>query len=296
MTAPRALSQNIWCLGNGYINAYLLQGKKASLLAEAGISATASLMIRQLQDLQISPDFILVTHPHADHVTGLPWLRQAFPRARILAHPESADFLKTPKLTAGFPQEDQHMTRFLQERGLVSGNPCLDQPPELEPYQEISSPDALDLGELRVRFIQVQGHAPGHLLLHIPKDEVVLVSDALGFLYESGSCMPLFFTDLAQFLQGIATIQQLGPHTLGPGHQSPVQGGSQVSRALERSAQAALNLRTWVRSAAKSKDALQQELFDHFYREELLFYSPENIRYCCRLLIKRSLESDVADS
>ena len=293
MTGPSPLSKNIWRLGNGYINSYLLQGKKAALLAEAGISATAHLIIQQLRTLRITPDYIVITHPHADHVTGLPWLRQAFPQAQILAHPESADFLKNPKLTAGFPQEDKHMTRFLEDRGLVSGSPCLNETLELEPYQKISSEaEQMDLGELAVRFIKVQGHAPGHLLLHVPHDQVVLASDALGFLYGSSDCLPLFFTGLAGFLQGIATIQQLHPHILAPGHQSPIYGESEILQSLNRYYQAALDLQSKIKKSAKSKDALQQELFEHFYRDELLLYSRENIQYCCRLLIKRSLESE----
>ena len=90
---PRLLTDGLWVLGNYYFNLYLVKGEQASALIEVGISAVVDDVIRQLEVLQVSPTFLVVTHPHADHITGLPGLREGFHRPWSWprkAHPNSS--------------------------------------------------------------------------------------------------------------------------------------------------------------------------------------------------------------
>ena len=66
---PIQVSPGVQILGNYYFNLMLITGKKKSLLFEAGVSGMVDQVIRQLDELGISPDIIVVSHPRADHVT-----------------------------------------------------------------------------------------------------------------------------------------------------------------------------------------------------------------------------------
>ncbi|MBU0465813.1 MAG: MBL fold metallo-hydrolase [Proteobacteria bacterium] len=51
---------------------------------EVGISGIVDTVINHLEHLDIIPDFIIPSHPHSDHITGLPGLARRYPDARVV--------------------------------------------------------------------------------------------------------------------------------------------------------------------------------------------------------------------
>jgi len=86
-TYPSRLNDRLWVLGHYHFHCYLIRGDRQTALIEMGVSATADTVLRQLGNLGVSPDYLIVTHPHGDHVNGLPALRAAFPTATVMAGP-----------------------------------------------------------------------------------------------------------------------------------------------------------------------------------------------------------------
>jgi 2-aminobenzoylacetyl-CoA thioesterase len=72
---PQRLSGRIGVLGERPFPVYLVRGDRFAALIEAGISATAAEVVRGLTQLEVTPDFIVITHPHGDHAMGLTPLR-----------------------------------------------------------------------------------------------------------------------------------------------------------------------------------------------------------------------------
>ncbi len=110
---PQLLTEGLWVVGNYYFNLYLVKGEQASALIEVGVSAVVDEVIRQLDSLRISPTFVVVTHPHTDHVTGLDGLRERYPQALVVAAEGAAEFLAHPKAGEIMIAEDRHVTEFL---------------------------------------------------------------------------------------------------------------------------------------------------------------------------------------
>jgi beta-lactamase superfamily II metal-dependent hydrolase len=42
-------------------------------------------VIGQLEALGVEPDYLIPSHPHSDHITGLPGLMERYPGARVVA-------------------------------------------------------------------------------------------------------------------------------------------------------------------------------------------------------------------
>jgi len=114
---PRPLADSFWVLGNYHFNVYLVQGRQASALIETGVSGTVDEVIRQLEALRIAPTFVVVTHPHADHVTGLDGLRERYRQVLVVAGEGAAQFLSHPQLAEALVAEDRHMSDFLAAQG-----------------------------------------------------------------------------------------------------------------------------------------------------------------------------------
>ena len=73
---PLEIGPRIRVVGNYYFNLFLVLGRDKSLLFETGISGMVDTAIAQLESLGVSPDYLVVSHPHADHLTGLPALAE----------------------------------------------------------------------------------------------------------------------------------------------------------------------------------------------------------------------------
>lgn len=68
---PMPLSSRVTVLGNHTINLFLVQCDRKTALFEVGISGVVDTVIQQLDHLGAVPDFLIVSHPHSDHITGL---------------------------------------------------------------------------------------------------------------------------------------------------------------------------------------------------------------------------------
>jgi glyoxylase-like metal-dependent hydrolase (beta-lactamase superfamily II) len=284
---PERLAEGLWVLGNSFFNLYLVRGKTASALVETGISATADEAIGQLESLGINPDYLIVTHPHGDHINGLPALRQRYPEASVVIGAGAREFLSHPKTAAALVAEDRFMSEFLKSQGYRPGRSPIERPPSVDGARVAGDNETLDLGGVTLRFLHVGGHAIGNILVHVPGLSALMVSDSLGFRIPSIGFFPIFFTGYGDYMATIDRLEALEPRILCLAHQGPLMG-QDARKAFRDAREATRSLCEEIRNDPRDEDALIQDLYPRFYRDELALYTPENIIGCCRLIIRRS--------
>lgn len=284
---PRKLADNFWVLGNYYFNLFLIKGSKKSILVEFGVSAMVDEVIEQLNFLRIKPDYLVLTHPHSDHLTGLVGLKESFPDATLITGEGAYSFIEHPKAQTNILHEDKFMSAALKAKGISPGRP---------PIKEIILPDQrikiqeeqnIDLGDRSVICIPVAGHAPGSLVVFSPKHKAVIASDSLGFHFNGRCFLPLYFIDYNKYKKSLAKISSLEPAILGIGHQSPFLD-DKADFSLSSAIKETDRLKERIINDNRSDEAIVEELFKENYRDEFTIYSPENIQTCFKLLVKRS--------
>lgn len=276
-------------MGNYYFNLYLVKGEQAAALIEVGVSAVVDSVTAQLDSLRVSPLFLVVTHPHSDHVTGLAGLVEKYPQALVVSGEGAAQFLAHPKTAKSMTIEDRQMSDFLAAQGFVPGRPPIEEPPSLENSLVAKDGDEIDLGGITLRFISIKGHSPGKIVVFIPELSALILSDSLGFRFPGRGVFPIFFTGYADYMEGLDRLESLAPKIVGVGHQGPLVD-SEVSEAFRESRARARELREKILHDNRPPDELAAEIFEEFYKDELKMYTEENIMNCARLLVKRARE------
>jgi len=283
---PRKLADNVWLLGNFYFNLFLIKGTTASALVEMGISGITDDVIEQLESIGVSPDYLVLTHPHADHLTGLPGLLAKFPKATLVSGQGAQEFIEHPKALPTFIKDDQFMSQMLRSKGIEPGRDPISHLEFPDNNIVVSTDMILDLGELTLNFSLSEGHSPGSILIHIPEKNMVIASDSLGFHFTGKRFLPLFFTGYLPFKNTLEKIRALKPDILGIGHQGPFLGNN-AEKALSSSYQKTIELFDQISNDHREIEVIAAELFTENYVDEFTLYTQDNIKNCCYLLVKR---------
>ena len=287
---PRQINDNLWILGNEYFHIYLIKSKNTCALVETGISATVDILLDQLSSLGVKPDYLIVTHPHSDHITGLDYLKNSFPQVQVIAGNGTESFVAHPKAAKSMIAEDIHMMEAMTSRGLCRKRPAIASAPSLSGSRIVNDGDKLSIGDLTVRFIDAQGHSPGNILVYVPAIKTVLVSDSLGNHYPGRGFFPTFFTGFKDYLATIDRLKKIAPQILGLAHNGLFSEREEIKDKFRSARKAANDVYTYIVNDLRNDEDIAKDLFGFYYIDELAVYSPQNILNCCRLLIRRARE------
>ena len=126
-------------------NCYILEDGKKAAVIDPGDEAD-----RILAQLDVQVEYILLTHGHYDHTTGVPELHKALPGAKIYIHQADANGAGSRL----FPLAGQVDDLLLYDEG-----------------------DTLPLGALTIEVLHTPGHSPGSVTLKA--GDVLFTGDTL---------------------------------------------------------------------------------------------------------------------
>lgn len=129
-------------------NCYILEDSKKAAVIDPGDEADR--ILAQLNQLDVQVEYILLTHGHYDHTTGVPELHRALPGAKIYIHQADANGAGSRL----FPLAGQVDDLLLYDEG-----------------------DALPLGALTIEVLHTPGHSPGSVTLKA--GDVLFTGDTL---------------------------------------------------------------------------------------------------------------------
>lgn len=149
-----------FALGPFETNCYLVRHEDEPArcwVADAGFQPAA--LIDRVRQLRLTPEAVVLTHCHADHIAGLFELRRAFPGAPIWVHEEEARWLSDPELNLS------------ASLGIPITAP--------EPDRRLHGGEVLDLCGRPWRVLHTPGHSPGGVALYHEPSGAAIVGDAL---------------------------------------------------------------------------------------------------------------------
>lgn len=286
---PLEIKKNIFVLGNYFFNLFLIIGDTRTALFEVGVSAIVDRVIAQLDGLGVRPDVIISSHPHSDHITGLPGLGQKYPDARVVVAQGAKEFLEHPKAGPLMIKEDGFMSKRLAHFKITPGRPPLEKIPCLDSARVIQDKESIDLGRITLDLVKVDGHSPGSLMGILKKERIVFCADSLGFHFPGRGFLPLFFTHAGAYLSCLNIIKDFDPQVVCPAHQGPLTGDA-ARLGIQASLATTLEIIKKIKASSLPDETLARDMFKQSYKDEFTLYTQENILNCARLLVKRAKE------
>lgn len=134
-------------------------GRRECWIVDPGLPPQPQAFAAALREHGLTPDCFLLTHCHVDHIAGLTPLRETLPDVPIVCPADEIELLTDP---------EQNLSAF-------SAWPVTAPPAD----RVLSHGDAIELGPLAWRVLDVAGHSPGGLAYYCPKVGVAIVGDAL---------------------------------------------------------------------------------------------------------------------
>jgi glyoxylase-like metal-dependent hydrolase (beta-lactamase superfamily II) len=116
-------------------------------------------VLEYLRVHKLTPDAILLTHAHVDHIAGLEETRRAYPDARVCAHQSERHFYSDPQFNLsifmGMPISTREPTHYLQHG------------------------QQLTLNDTAWRVLHTPGHSPGGITFVCDAAKIAIVGDTL---------------------------------------------------------------------------------------------------------------------
>jgi len=146
--------------GDFQTNCYVLtpEGRGTHcLILDPGYSAEE--LLDYLEEQKLTPEKILLTHGHCDHIAGVSLLRRAFPHVQVcIGEAEGAMLTDAEKSLSG-----------------LAGHPVELQAAEVL----LHAGDVIDLQEIHLKVIPTAGHTPGGISFYEAEEGVVFSGDSL---------------------------------------------------------------------------------------------------------------------
>ena len=189
--------------GDASCAAYLIQGTK-NILFDAGMAYSADKMIenirRELGEEKL--DAVLLSHSHYDHVSGVPFLRKAWPEMVVYGSEYAKHILEKPSAKA--------LMRHLSDSAAVGAGmaaaPDYDED-ALKIDCAAADGEVLEFGDLAVKVFATPGHTKCCVSYLI--NDVIFASETIG-VTTRGSYMPCYLVGYEMAVESAKKLMDCG--------------------------------------------------------------------------------------
>jgi glyoxylase-like metal-dependent hydrolase (beta-lactamase superfamily II) len=147
-------------LGAFETNCYVVRTNESAtqcLVVDTGLDGRD--LVAFLEEHQLTPAAVVLTHGHADHIVGLAALRQRYPRIKVFIHQLDAQLLTDP---------DANLSG-------LAGLTFVTEPPDIL----LREGDVIEEAGVRLQVLHTPGHTLGGICLYAEVDNLVFAGDTL---------------------------------------------------------------------------------------------------------------------
>jgi len=147
-------------LGAFETNSYVLRADdqaNSCIIIDTGLGAAE--LIDFLEQNNLTPEAVILTHGHADHIAALPTLHEKFHHAKVYVHKLDAEMLTGEK----------------DNLSMMAGISLTVAPADIL----VNDGDVIDQAGIKLNIMHTPGHSPGGICLYAEDEGIIFVGDTL---------------------------------------------------------------------------------------------------------------------
>jgi len=188
-----------------------------AMIIEGGTSATAKIVVDQIDALGVNPEtikYIALTHTHADHIGAIPHLKLLWPHIKVIVSSAGADVLSAmgnQKSLSEFKWVDNNISALMLSKGEIEEIPSAPETYNFAPDIVVKEGDRVDLGNGVVWSVyDTPGHSACHIAWYEEGERILVIGDATGFYAPSQDTFwPNYFDSLEKYVNSIRKLSSI---------------------------------------------------------------------------------------
>lgn len=227
------MKQFIQVTAGGGGDSWLILGSEKTALVDTGMEYCSTQLADNIKAvLGDRPlDYVLLTHSHYDHVSGLPALRKEWPHLTAAAHPHAAKIMSKEKAIEFMRTMSAEAYRLHDPEHSVRNYPVSDYHIDLT----VQDGSEIDLGDLKVQVYETPGHTKCCISFYVQPLGLLFPAETCGLPEENDpvTVKPSYLTSYVSTIKSIQKLKDLELHALIPAH-SPYQDDPSIHTFLDR--------------------------------------------------------------
>ncbi|HEX7665422.1 MAG TPA: MBL fold metallo-hydrolase, partial [Polyangiaceae bacterium] len=215
---------------------YLRTAGDECAFIEAHTAHALPRLLHELEKQGKTPEqvkYIVVTHAHLDHASGVGALAEACPKAIVVAHPRTAKHMIDPRKLVEGATAVYGKERFTELYGEM-------KPIAKERVKSLEDGESIELGGAKLTAWHTYGHAFHHFVVDDPATDTVYTGDTFGLVYPAlqhfgrfaiPSTSPTGF-HAEEARKSIAKVLSLGRRFVAPTHFDAYEDKDVIAREL----------------------------------------------------------------
>ncbi|MFO7714395.1 MBL fold metallo-hydrolase [Desulfosarcina sp.] len=211
------IAPGVHMLGHRAVPVFLVDGDHPALF-DAGLAFLGPVYARQIRDVlgHRQPAWCFLTHSHFDHCGAAAYLKNQFPRMKVVCSPKAAAVFGRPNAIALITELNRFAAGMAPEFGFEPSSA------RFEPFSVEATAGQGDCFEISpgitVHALAAPGHTWDFLAYHIPRSRLLVSSEALGTPDETGYIVTDCLVDYDVHYQSMQRLNTLDVEILCLGH------------------------------------------------------------------------------
>lgn len=190
-------------------SAFLVDDGETAILYDTGFAFTGEKLAQKVKNhlqkegANRSLDYIFLTHSHYDHALGSAYVKELFPKAKIVAGTYAANIFKKDSAKKVMRDLDQ---KFAAKNGIHQYKDLIDN---LQVDIEVTDGQKLQCGKMTFTAIELPGHTKCSVGYYLEEEKLLLGSETIGVYTGSDKIIPSYLVGYEMTLKSFEKVHAL---------------------------------------------------------------------------------------